>query len=226
MAFRDKDKERAYRKAWASANKERLRAYYAARYAANAESVKARVRAYAADNKDAIQARNAAARAAHPEKYRARSKAYYLAHREERIAYQAALHIAKAPAVKAYKKQWWASNREEFSKQRKSPEGRARQKAQFKKWYDETYYSKHREKFLARNARRRALKTTTEVGPIDFAQILKDANGVCGICHEPFDLFGIDFDHIVPLARGGAHIAENIQATHARCNRSKGARVG
>lgn len=63
------------------------------------------------------------------------------------------------------------------------------------------------------------------VEPINYKRVLRESGGVCGICKHPLDLFGTDFDHIVPLARGGTHTFDNIQATHARCNRSKGARV-
>lgn len=80
--------------------------------------------------------------------------------------------------------------------------------------------------FKELGARRRARQKETEVERIDFGKILREANGVCGICRKPFDLFGIEFDHIVPLARGGTHTRENIQATHSRCNRVKGAKVG
>lgn len=211
MAWKDKATEKAYDKA---------------RYASNREAVKARVRAYASVNKQKINTRNKNYRHKNAPKLKARSKAYYQAHREERIAYQQKLHSTKVPVVKAYKKIWWAKNSEKFSQERKRPENAARRRERAKIWYDETYYAKHREKFLARNAKRRALKAATQVEDIDFRQILLKSNGVCGICGEPFDLFGIDFDHIIPLARGGTHTKENIQATHSRCNRAKGAKVG
>lgn len=224
MAYADKDKEKAHRRAYYLANKDKVRAYNAAHYAANADAIKATVRAYAAEHREEISARGKADREAHPDKHQARSKAYYKAHREERIAYQKALHATKPETVKAYKRQWWKKNAKVFSEARKAD--RPRLRARVKKWYDATYRTKHREKFLARNAKRRALKATTIVEPIDFMAVLRDANGLCGICHKPLDLFGIDFDHIVPLARGGPHTRENIQATHSYCNRSKGARVG
>lgn len=226
MAFKDPEKAKAYSKAWNIANREKLRAYNRARYLATQEETKARVRAYAVANKQLISERNKTYREANSEKMQAKSKAYYEAHRKERIAYQKALHAAKADVVKAYKKEWWAKNREQFSAERKRPENQAKRRAVNKKWYDATYHTKHREKFLARNAKRRALKVQTKIEDIDFKKILKRANGLCGICHKPFDLFGIDFDHIVPLSRGGAHVEANLQATHSSCNRSKGARVG
>ena len=80
---------------------------------------------------------------------------------------------------------------------------------------------KHNERW----ARREALKRGTTVAPIDYLAILRAANGMCGICRKPLDLFGTEFDHIVPLARGGMHIVANLQATHASCNRAKGARM-
>lgn len=82
------------------------------------------------------------------------------------------------------------------------------------------------EVFRERAARRRARQRDTCVERVDLKQILRDSNGLCGICKKPLDLFGIDFDHIVPLSKGGTHTADNIQTTHMRCNRSKGSKVG
>ncbi len=55
----------------------------------------------------------------------------------------------------------------------------------------------------------------------------------CAICHTPIDLdapkntpFAVEVDHIVPRSRGGALYAlENLQLTHHRCNRKKGAKM-
>lgn len=53
--------------------------------------------------------------------------------------------------------------------------------------------------------------------------------GICGICNDPIvDKTGpmqASPDHILPIARGGKHKIENLQASHLGCNRSKGARV-
>lgn len=80
-------------------------------------------------------------------------------------------------------------------------------------------------KVRAMNSRRRALEKQTQAEKIDFMEILRASNGICGICKKPLDLFGIEFDHIIPLSKGGPHTRENIQATHSCCNRQKGARV-
>jgi|ERR1051326_3547630 5-methylcytosine-specific restriction endonuclease McrA len=226
MAFKKKADEEAYRRAYYAANRERLLAGMKSKYAVHREAVKARVRAYAKEHRLQISERGKAYRQANKEKLRANQRAYYLAHREERIAYQKALHKKKADAVKAYKKSWWARNRERFAADRKTPERRAAAKMSWSKWYRETYYTKHREKFLSRAAKRKALKSGASAEPIDYKQILRDSKGVCGICGRPLDLFGIDFDHIVPLSRGGSHTRDNLQATHQYCNRAKGAKVG
>jgi len=205
---------------------EEKKAYAHAYYVAHREAIKAHVRAYTAANIDKIRAARKVFRNVNKARLSVKAKTYYKAHRDTIIAYQKALQVAKRDAVKIYKKEWWAKNREQFAEKRKRPEVRARIRTVNKKWYHATYHTKHRAKFLARNAKRRALKVQAPCEPIDFMQVLRDCKGLCGICKKPLDLFGIDFDHIVPLSKGGTHTNDNIQATHAYCNRSKGAKVG
>lgn len=58
-------------------------------------------------------------------------------------------------------------------------------------------------------------------------------DAICAICHKPIDLdapkntpLAVEVDHIVPRSRGGSLYAlENLQLTHHRCNRKKGARM-
>lgn len=54
----------------------------------------------------------------------------------------------------------------------------------------------------------------------------------CQLCGELVDLDlehpnprSLSFDHIVPVARGGAHTLENLQVSHLRCNMKKGSRA-
>lgn len=55
----------------------------------------------------------------------------------------------------------------------------------------------------------------------------------CAICHgyidvtlPPFAPLSVEVDHIVPRSRGGALYAlENLQLTHSKCNRKKGAKM-
>lgn len=56
---------------------------------------------------------------------------------------------------------------------------------------------------------------------------------ICAICHTYIDLeaprfapLSVEVDHIVPRARGGSlYELDNLQLTHSRCNRKKGARM-
>jgi 5-methylcytosine-specific restriction endonuclease McrA len=79
----------------------------------------------------------------------------------------------------------------------------------------------------SRAARRRLIqKAATSDGPVDYAAILAEHGMVCHICGRPIGgLSDLHFDHVVPLARGGAHTAGNIRPAHKRCNLSKGARL-
>lgn len=56
---------------------------------------------------------------------------------------------------------------------------------------------------------------------------------ICAICHkyidleaQPFSPLAVEVDHIVPRSRGGAmYELDNLQLTHSRCNRQKGAKM-
>lgn len=58
-------------------------------------------------------------------------------------------------------------------------------------------------------------------------------DAICALCHTPIDLdapkntpLAVEVDHILPRSRGGQLYAlENLQLTHHRCNRKKGARM-
>lgn len=56
---------------------------------------------------------------------------------------------------------------------------------------------------------------------------------ICAICHKLIDLdapafspTAVEVDHIVPRIRGGAlYDLDNLQLTHCKCNRKKGAKM-
>jgi 5-methylcytosine-specific restriction endonuclease McrA len=49
---------------------------------------------------------------------------------------------------------------------------------------------------------------------------------VCGICGDPIGRDeALDIDHVIPVALGGSDDRDNLQPSHASCNRSKGARL-
>lgn len=88
------------------------------------------------------------------------------------------------------------------------------------------YELRERERMNRKHARVHGAHTEV----VDYAWVIEDAAGVCYLCgHEiemtgPSFLASIEFDHVVPLSRGGSHIRENIGVTHRTCNRRKGNR--
>lgn len=57
-------------------------------------------------------------------------------------------------------------------------------------------------------------------------QVLSRYGRVCGICGEPIGKGEpMHIDHVLPVAKGGRTILENLQPAHPACNLRKGARV-
>lgn len=96
----------------------------------------------------------------------------------------------------------------------------------------------HRERWRAANpertrqlsrenqARRKARALATSVEPVDYAAVLHMHGMVCHLCRRPISHRRyLHFDHVIPLARGGHHVASNIRPAHRRCNLRKGSRL-
>lgn len=71
------------------------------------------------------------------------------------------------------------------------------------------------------NAKRRAQKRITTIGPISFEEIIQRDKQRCYLCGDHIETGDIEFDHVIPLSRGGPHIKENIKVTHSWCNQKK-----
>lgn len=91
-----------------------------------------------------------------------------------------------------------------------------------------TYYKKDsRHAVLDRVHRRRAQKAGVEWEKVNLLEIFnRDPN--CPICKREMhmntgqsDPRYVSLDHIVPLSKGGAHKADNIQLVCIECNRVK-----
>lgn len=120
---------------------------------------------------------------------------------------------AAAEKTRLRNKAWKQANRDRVLARRRIRENTDAERARKLAWA-----LQHRP-----DLKRLALKAGAATNePIDYAAVLKRADGKCGICAEAFDASGIEFDHIVPLSKGGAHCESNIQAAHKFCNRSKG----
>lgn len=81
--------------------------------------------------------------------------------------------------------------------------------------------------------KRRALKRKTSIESISPKYLFDRDKWICGICKEDIDKnlvwpdrMSVSVDHIIPLAKGGTHTYDNLQASHYICNVRKSAKVG
>ena len=161
---------------------------------------------------------------ANKEDQRAWAKRYYVANREKKIAAAVAWNKANPERRKEiksawveknpdYAREWYLANRE-----RVIARGRIMYRKRLKANPDQV-------RALQREivARRRARLRDSFVEKVDPLLVWERDDGVCGICGESADASDWHLDHIVPIARGGAHSYANVQVAHPDCNWRKAA---
>lgn len=52
-------------------------------------------------------------------------------------------------------------------------------------------------------------------------KVVRRDGQICQRCHEPVRDDQVEFDHIIPFAKGGAATVENLRLVHRDCNRKK-----
>ncbi len=55
-------------------------------------------------------------------------------------------------------------------------------------------------------------------------RVYRKQDGVCAICKEKFDIYGMEADHIRPWSQGGKTVEENCQMLCRKCNLEKAAK--
>jgi len=114
----------------------------------------------------------------------------------------------------------WRINNAEYDKQRK------------KLWA-----KNNPEKVQIKHNRRRARLLNNKYEKYTIKQVLDLYGSLCHICGIAIDLKAsrrvgigdnwqnsLHIDHVIPIARGGGDILENVRPSHAICNMKKGAR--
>jgi 5-methylcytosine-specific restriction endonuclease McrA len=150
---------------------------------------------------------NAAYRAANREKIAASAAAYDAAHREEISARKAAWYVDHREEIAAQQAAYYAANREERTAS------------------SAAYQAANPEKRRGYKATRRARKLGNSIGlPLpDYKAILDKFGMLCHICTLPIELMtDLHMDHVIPLAKGGPHSADNLRPSHSVCNLKKG----
>jgi 5-methylcytosine-specific restriction endonuclease McrA len=208
------ERRRARCKRWRDKNKEKLRKYFAEYRAA--KGLKAYYAEYYQRNKQ-----NAQARSSHPDA-RARRKQSNQKNKAKRLA---------------GRKAWGLKNPEKL----KAIEARRRAKARpRKREADRLYRQQKPETYKAGIARakaakpdlykaigvqsslrRRARKRESPVERVSWKRLRGRDGGRCHLCGRAIDGRGA-FDHLIPIARGGAHAEWNLMQAHDRCNKSRG----
>lgn len=162
--------------------------------------------------------------------------ARYYANREKRNDYNREWRAANKDRVKRNNAAWYAAHVE--SEAAKYQEHREELREYYRKRraanpggenkYSRAWRERNPEKYALRNrenSRRR--QTGTTASRVAYAAVLERDGMLCHLCGGSIaDLSDLHFDHVIPLARGGAHHADNIKPAHALCNMRKGARIG
>lgn len=163
------------------------------------------------------------------ERANARSREYNRRYPEKKKAIGDAWVKRNPGKIKAKYNRWYQKRREEYlairraryQLQKNIPEfkERVRREVQARK-KSPGHIDRERRGHMKRKARLKGAK----VGRINLHVVRERCNGICGICNLPIE-GDFHYDHVVPLARGGAHSTENLQISHPRCNMSKKARL-
>jgi hypothetical protein len=53
-------------------------------------------------------------------------------------------------------------------------------------------------------------------------KVVRRDGQICQKCHEPVPDNEVEFDHVIPFARGGRSTVDNLRLVHRECNRRKG----
>lgn len=91
---------------------------------------------------------------------------------------------------------------------------------------DAAYCSERCNSAAHQQTRKASARTGAKEQRIDRAYIVARDKGRCHICGRKPDEKLLTLDHLIPLARGGTHTAENLAVACLSCNCGKGARGG
>jgi len=140
-----------------------------------------------------------------PEKAKARKARWYARNRDGERAKMLDRYYANAPARRAAARQWKRDNAD-------------RVKEYFIEWS-----KSHRDlRNLVGHVRRARLQSSAHarVTLSEWQRVFEEYRGICAYCPRT----ATEIDHIIPIARGGAHVAGNLVPACKSCNSSKGAR--
>jgi 5-methylcytosine-specific restriction endonuclease McrA len=179
--------------------------------------------------KTCIKAISASRYAANKEAISLKAKARYAENPEPTKTLSAKRYAANPKAVNDYSAAWQKNNPDKVyvrnSKWKSANGDKVRLAARER-------YKANREREIARVQWRHSRTRSPIFGkPITIGDIMEIHGASCYICGVTTDrsasyksLVKTHMDHVVPLAKGGAHTVENLRCACRRCNILKGAR--
>ena len=137
----------------------------------------------------------------HPEQFAATNQRSYQAHREERMECHAAYREENREDTRIRGRRSRARNPEHY--QKKNAQWRKDNPTKITEYAQE---------------RRARILNAPVVERIDRKAIIARDRSICHICGKHIIPTEMSLDHLVPLARGGSHAAQNLACAHRRCN--------
>lgn len=126
-----------------------------------------------------------------------------------------------------YSRAWNRRNRERIAEtNRRWREANPERRAELARRWVKANPERVREIWFNKYHRRRAQMRETMAGRVSRKKILAKYGMACHICGGAIlKRSDLHMDHVIPLARGGAHVEENIRPAHADCNVRKGTKL-
>lgn len=156
--------------------------------------------------------------------------------RPERIAWKRTYNQKRnaSPVFKKYKHLYRAAHPEQDARQAERKRLHYASSFEVRREHIEAnkqWRAEHPLLLTEQSRRRQARKRGVAVSKVSYKAVIERDGYHCYICNQPIDPTikegpaKLHFDHIIPLAKHGGHITENITPTHACCNMRKNARL-
>lgn len=145
-----------------------------------------------------------------------RYREYNETHRAERRAYDRLRHSKETPE---FRRMWYEKRREKILAYAKAYRENNRDK--INAWRKANLH-KLADREQRRNARKR---NAPRIEKIDRQAIIERDKWTCYLCMQICTPKNVTLDHVVPLFRGGSHVADNLRVACRSCNCRKGTRL-
>lgn len=195
--------------------------------AAHKEEHRARSRESASRRPDEIKAYRKRYYREHSDEAKRRSKEWVNNNRERERAARRRIRERDPERIRSYKRKYATKNRDILNA--KNREGRVLFPERWREW-QRRWKRKNPEKLHEQDVRRRALQAKATVGPRSslrsFFLYVRSAPRIkCYWCGLPTKPKGRHIDHVIPLAKGGAHVVANLCVSCPDCNLKKNAKM-